>query len=148
MNVRARLAVLARRLAAAGYDGLVMIALWIFATATLMPFTDGAINPPLPYNIPFDLYILAITFAYFGWFWTHGGQTLGMKAWKYEVTELDGSPLRWPGAARRFLLAGISWLLLGAGWLWLLFDREQLTLHDRYSNTRIQRIDKSKGTGN
>lgn len=137
-----KLKLLLRRLASAGYDALILIALWILATGALMPFTGGAIDPPLPWNIPFDLYILGVSFAYLGGFWTHGGQTLGMKAWKFEVVGADGSPLTWTDAAKRFGLGFVSWLFLGAGWLWLLFDRDSLTFHDRFSNTRIRRIDK------
>lgn len=137
-----KLKLLLRRLASAGYDLLILIALWILATGALMPFTGGAIDPPLPWNIPFDLYILGVSFAYLGGFWIHGGQTLGMKAWKFEVVEADGSPLTWTGAAKRFGLGFVSWLFLGAGWIWLLFDRDALTFHDRFSNTRIRRIDK------
>lgn len=133
--------ILARRLATAGYDFLILLAIWIMATGLLMPFAGGAIDPPLPWNIPFDLYILGVSFTYYGWFWTHGGQTLGMKAWKYEAVDADGKPLTWTGAARRFGLGFVSWLCLGAGWIWLLFDRDDLTFHDRFSNTRIRRID-------
>ena len=135
--------ILARRLATAGYDFLILLAIWIMATGLLMPFTGGAIDPPLPWNIPFDLYILAVSFTYFGWFWTHGGQTLGMKAWKYEVVTTEGMPIGFAAALKRFLLALLSWLALGAGWWWLLFDREQLTFHDRFSNTRLRRVDEN-----
>ncbi|MDX1443673.1 MAG: RDD family protein [Gammaproteobacteria bacterium] len=136
-----KLKILLRRLASAGYDFLVLFAIWVFATGALMPFTGGAIDPPLPYNIPFDLYILGVSFAYLGWFWTHGGQTLGMKAWKLEVVTVDGAPIGFNAALKRFGLALVSWLLLGAGWLWLLFDRDALTFHDRYSGTRVRRVD-------
>ena len=28
-------------------------------------------------------------------FWTHGGQTLGLRAWHLRVVREDGAPLRW-----------------------------------------------------
>lgn len=135
---------LLRRLATAFYDFLILLALWIMATGLLMPFTGGAIDPPLPWNIPFDLYILGVSFAYLGWFWTHGGQTLGMKAWKYEVVTVGGEPISLHDAMKRFGLGLASWVCLGAGWWWMLFDPEGLTFHDRYSGTRLRRVDDVK----
>lgn len=129
------------RLACAVYDGLILIALWILATALLMPFTGGAIDPPLPYNVPFDLYILAVSFLYLGGLWRKTGQTLGMRAWRLKVVNERGEPITWPQALARMFAAMLSWLLLGAGWLWILFDREQRALHDVLSRTRMVRVE-------
>lgn len=128
------------RLAGAVYDALILVALWIVATALLMPFTDGAIDPPLPWNLPFDLYIFFVTFLYLGGLWRRTGQTLGMRAWRLKVVAHDGSRITWMQALKRVLAAMLSWLLFGAGWLWILFDREALALHDRLSGTRMVRI--------
>ena len=40
-------------------------------------------------------------------------------------------------AALRFVLALLSLLMLGAGFLWALFDPKGLAFHDRYSRTRL-----------
>ena len=137
-----RLKTLFIRLASAVYDFMILVALWIFATMILMPFTDGAIDPPLPWNLPFDLYILAVSFLYLGGLWRRTGQTLGMRAWRLKVVARDGSRIRWGQALARMFAAMLSWLLLGAGWLWMLFDRDGLTLHDRLSRTRLVRLPK------
>ena len=44
---------------------------------------------------------------YFVWFWSHGGQTLAMKAWKVQVVDSAGQPVREWRALWRYLL---SWL--------------------------------------
>jgi len=136
-----QLRILLVRLTAALYDALILVALWIVATLLLMPFTGGAIDPPLPWNIPFDLYILAITFLYLGGLWHKTGQTLGMRPWRLKVVAAGNGNISWRQALVRMFAAMLSWLLLGAGWLWILFDREQLALHDRLSGTRMIRIE-------
>ncbi len=85
------------------------------------------------------LYLLIATFLFFGGIWTHGGQTIGMRAWRIRVVRRDGERLRWRDAAVRFLGAIVSWGALGLGFLWSLFDRDQLTWHDRWSDTELRR---------
>ena len=73
-----RPATLFRRLAALFYDSLLLLAVWFIATALLLPFTSGeAIRP---HNPLLSSYLLFISFFFYGWFWIHGGQTLGMSA--------------------------------------------------------------------
>lgn len=85
----------------------------------------------------FFIYLLAFGYFFFGWFWTHGGQTLGMRAWKLEVITLDGQCINWTQALFRYIYSIISWIPFGAGYLWMLFDKNNLTFHDRISKTAI-----------
>jgi len=85
----------------------------------------------------FFIYLLAFGYFFFGWFWTHGGQTLGMRAWKLEVITLEGQPINWTQALFRYIYSLISWIPLGAGYLWMLVDKNKLTFHDRISKTAI-----------
>jgi len=55
-------------------------------------------------------WLFAVLGLYFGWFWTHGGQTLAMKTWHIRVVNKQGAPLSWPRALLRYTLA----------WLWFL----------------------------
>jgi len=134
----ARPAGLFRRLAALFYDSLLLLALWFIATALLLPLTHGeairANNPLL------TTYLLFISFFFYAWFWIHGGQTLGMRAWKLQLRNLRPGPISWWQALLRFLVAIPSGLLLGAGYLWLLVDRNKLSWHDRYSETCVVQL--------
>jgi uncharacterized RDD family membrane protein YckC len=130
-----------RRLAAAFYDSLLVLAVLILATLLLLPLTGGqAINPG---NYVYTLYLFAMGFAFFGGFWTHGGQTLGMRAWRLRVVSLDNQPLTWKQALYRYLAAILSWLLLGLGFWWQWLDREGLALHDRLSGTQLIHLQQS-----
>ncbi len=126
---------LMRRLAALFYDSLLLLAIWFIATAILLPLTGGeaikASNPLL------SSYLLFLGFFFYGWFWTHGGQTLGMRAWRLQLGNLRTGPITWIQALLRFMVALPAGLLLGLGYLWMLVDKQKLTWHDRYSETRV-----------
>ncbi|MGD8690123.1 MAG: RDD family protein, partial [Gammaproteobacteria bacterium] len=131
-----------RRLAAALYDSLLVLALLMLGTAALLPLTGGEALyfDNVWIETAFRLYLLALAFLFFGWFWTHGGQTLGMRAWKIRVLREDGRPLHWPDALRRFLWALAGWLPAGLGVFWCLFDAHDRTFQDRMSHTRLVRV--------
>ncbi len=127
---------LLRRLGAALYDTLLLAALLMLASFLYVPLVDQALAPPFNRAI-YQLYLLAISLAYFFWFWVHGGQTLGLRTWRLRLVARDGGAVTWMQAVRRFLAAIVSWLCLGLGFLWVLVDREKLAWHDRFSGTRL-----------
>ena len=134
---------LLRRLAAIVYDLMLLLGILFVATAVVLPLTDGeAVRPGNPI---YATYIFFICFFFYGWFWTHGGQTLGMRAWKLRVQQRNGAGLTWWHALLRFLVAIISWLALGLGFLWILVDPERATWHDRASETVIVRLPPQRG---
>lgn len=126
---------LGRRLGAVGYDAILLVAVWFVATAALLPFSGGqAIAPGQGW---YEAYLLAVAFGYFGWFWTHGGQTLGMRSWRLRLVGDARKSATWGQALLRFAGACVSWLVFGAGFLWVLVDRQGLAWHDHISGTRI-----------
>jgi uncharacterized RDD family membrane protein YckC len=126
---------LGRRFAAIAYDAVLLVAVLFVATAALLPFSGG--EAIAPHNGLYTIYLGVVSFGYFGWFWTHGGQTLGMRSWHLRLAGNGEKGATWGQAMLRFVSAGLSWLALGAGFLWLLADPERLTWHDRLSGTRI-----------
>lgn len=126
---------LARRLLALLYELLLLAA--VLLTGAL-PFVvvaehlEPALRRPL-----FQVYLVALAGIYFAWQWLRGGQTLPMKAWRIRLVTRDGAPLTPRHALARYALALPGSLLLGAGFLWALVDRERLFLHDRLAGTRI-----------
>ena len=57
-----------------------------------------------------QLACFAVGLGFFGWFWTRGGQTLGMRAWNLRVQRPDGSAVRWPIATLRFGVLLLTWM--------------------------------------
>ena len=107
---------LLRRLAALAYDWLLLAALLFGFTFLVIALRGGEAVEPASWW--FNACLIAVGFAFFGWFWTHGGQTLGMRAWKLRLERIDGEALQWSDAARRYVS---SWILAfppGLGFLW------------------------------
>ena len=122
---------LIRRLLAIIYDLFLLVALLFIATAILMGVNQGnAIERGQPLYPFYIAYLLAISFIFYGWFWTHGGQTLGMKTWKMRLQQDNGNAITWPLALIRFITAIFSWLAAGAGFFWSLFSPKKRTWHD------------------
>lgn len=127
------------------YDGLLLFALIAVAT-TLITIPLG-----MPEGISLILFQILIfeliPFMFFTYFWTGGGQTLGMRAWRLKVVRTDGTQLSWGDALKRHLASLFSWLVFGLGYIWILFDRDNLAWHDRMSDTRLIMVDKNQGLG-
>jgi len=60
-----------------------------------------------------------------------------MQTWKMRVVRSDGMSIGIVQAMLRYVLAWLSLLSLGVGFLWAFFDRERQFLHDRLAGTRI-----------
>ena len=125
-----------RRLAAQIYDFFLLIALLFLATALLLPFTTGEAVSAQQLLI-YRIYLAVISFFFYGWFWTHGGQTLGLRAWKIKVLTLDQKPISWNQALLRFATAIVSWGFFGLGFLWILIDKNRRGWHDHLSKTTL-----------
>ena len=127
-----------RRLLAIIYDLFLLIALLFIATTIAMVLSGGnAIVPGQPLYPFYVIYLLIVSFVFYGWFWTHGGQTLGMKTWKMRLQQTNGEAMTWRLALIRFVTAMISWSIVGAGYLWSLFSPSKRTWHDIASRTLL-----------
>ena len=124
-----------RRLAAQVYDLVLLIALLFLATALLLPFNSGTAFSSS--QVFFKAYLLIVSFIFYGWFWTHGGQTLGLRAWNIKVLTFDKKPVTWLQALIRFATALISFGFFDLGFLWILVDKNRYGWHDYLSKTAV-----------
>ena len=147
-----------KRILVAGYDGLLLVAVLFFTLALVMGLFM-AIAPDSLFTNPslldeqklvqltetgrsigsaiFIIHCLTVSFLFYGWFWTHGGQTLGMRAWNLYLIKPDGKFIDWKIAAVRYLGAILSWAVAGLGFTWILLNKQKLAWHDKLSNTQI-----------
>lgn len=163
-----------RRLASGFYDALIVFAIWLLATfIAVIPLTHSHTfesfytqNPGI--KTAYQIVLLALGYAFFGFFWTRGGQTLGMRTWRLRVVCADGAALGWYPALLRYIAMLIPWLLLLlsaelfmaprqtpappvaqlvgaivllvalAGFLWPAFDPQRLSWQDHLSRTLLR----------
>jgi len=152
---------LIKRLVVMVYDGLLLFSVAAFSSAVVMGIylflahlaPESFVMDPSKLENPkitqltelgkliggilVTINVLVVSFFFYAWFWTHGGQTLGMKAWNLYLIKPDGKFIDWKLARKRYLLALLSWLPLGLGYSWILLNRKQLTWHDMWTNTQI-----------
>jgi uncharacterized RDD family membrane protein YckC len=128
---------LAARIAAMVYDWLLLVALYFCTTLIVVTARRGAALAPGTWWYTALLFV--VSFGFYGWFWTHGGQTLGLRAWRLRVERFDGQPLSWTDAAKRFAASAALLVPPGLGLLWMLIDKQSACWHDRLSGTRIAR---------
>jgi uncharacterized RDD family membrane protein YckC len=129
-----------RRLASMLYDGLLLTAVLfiaVFAFSSLTAYKgDGPLRPL------FQLYIVAITAAYFLFFWRNSGQTLAMKTWHIKLVSANGEKIGVGQCLIRIALAAAGIALGGAGLWWAIADRDKQFLHDRLAGTRLLLLEK------
>lgn len=140
---------LGRRMAAITYDALLCVALMMVTTFLYKLVWMGIIGEARMRQLsesgaldadPLLSSILLITlFGFFAHFWTHAGQTLGMQVWGIRVQNADGTAISLWQALLRFVVAIASWLCIGLGFFWSLFDKQKRCWHDLYSETQLVR---------
>lgn len=125
---------LPRRLAAMGYEAILLFAVAFFA-AWIFFFASGGREATSGWpRLALQLFIAVVFAGYFLWCWLRGGQTLAMKAWRIRL--VDVTPRK---ALLRFVLALV---LLPVSILWAPFDRDKQFLHDRLAGTRLVNAEK------
>ncbi|QQX82447.1 RDD family protein [Shewanella sp. KX20019] len=70
-------------------------------------------------------------------FWSYGGQTLGMRAWRLKIQHPNGQNLSMITAAARLV-----WSLLGIGNLWILINGDKLALQDMMTRSEVVELSK------
>ena len=134
---------LMRRVGAMLYDALLVFALLMLTAIPFIAIRGGEAVAPSS-DLFFRLSLLAVIYVFFVGFWIRSGRTLGMQSWGLQLETPDGSVPGIGTASIRFAAAIVSWIPLGLGYLWQLWDKDGLTWHDRISKTRIVHYPKEK----
>lgn len=107
--------------------------------------------------------------GFYGIFWRRGGQTLGMQTWRLKTVNGTGHYLTWPQSILRILAACLMPLLCGLigylihgtraailgsaifgmlfNYIFCLFNRRGLAVHDMLSNTITLKVPKVQHEG-
>ncbi len=138
-----------RRLGAIIYDLLLAIAVYmvagaigfgLFTALTTSGLIDmgeyehiaDLINGVALYKSVYQLWITACVGLFYVLFWSYGGQTLGMRAWRLKIQHPNGQSLSMITATAR-----LFWSLLGIGNLWILINGDKLALQDMMTRSEV-----------
>ena len=103
-----------RRLAATLYECMLLFAVFFIFSYAFLALSRSTFPLPHPQSDIFSAYILLVFAGYFGYFWTHSGQTLAMKTWDIRLVNRAGQSLSWPLALIRYGLGWAGPILLAA----------------------------------
>lgn len=135
-----------RRIAAMLYDSVVIIAIWMvvgfavtaaFGIEGSRSVDEGTVTFNPYYRVAMFVAMLGSAYLFFGWFWTHSGQTIGMQAWKIKVQNSEGAPISWKQVTLRCITAPLALALLGIGYFWMLFDAGKRVWPDLVSRSVV-----------
>ena len=117
------------------YDSILLCAVFFCATFILISsLGEGEIESG---NIFYTAFLIFLAYFYFCWHWVKGRQTLGMRSWTIYVVNESNTALNWKQASLRFAASLLSLIILGLGFVWALFDKKKLALHDHLSKTKL-----------
>jgi uncharacterized RDD family membrane protein YckC len=124
-----------RQLGAITYDSILMISWILFVNSMIFMLVNIPVRTELVYLIS-----LISLYGYFSWSWVKGRQTLGMKAWHFQITNSEGGNINYQQATTRFILAGT--LLVFFGLLYALINPNKQSFQSQYSKTKLIKLNK------
>ena len=125
-----------KRIAAAIYDLLLLLGVW-FASGSIAVWINGGIIESKWIG---PLIVFLSTWIFYGYFWTHGGKTLGMAVWKFEIYSLDKKPVTFYQISIRYFCNLLTFFLFGLPLILIYFTKNNLSLSDIISKTTYQKI--------
>lgn len=139
---------LLRILSALFYDFVVVMGLFMITGFVVLPihqaFTGQEMVAAGSLYLPILLYLVVMLYVCGSW--RFGGQTIGMKAWKFQLVTIDEQSQitrpNWKQLLARFFLAQLSIVLAGFGYWMMLWTRPPRLLHDQLSHTRLMLLNR------
>ena len=127
-----------KRVLALVYDSLLIGAI-VLVLSLLLVF----VNSGYPESDSFVSFIqfFILVFAgpiFYSYFWiANKGQTTGMQAWKIQLVTVDETELNIKKTMLRCLISTISFACFGMGYLWILYDKDNLSWSDILTKTKV-----------
>ena len=116
---------IARRFAAFAYEGLLLFGVVMIAGYLYSSLTQQ--RHALQGHGGLQAFLFLVLAIYFVWFWSHGGQTVAMRAWHVRLVTNDGQSVSQARAAMRYL----------ASWVWFVPALISAWLADLRSTAQI-----------
>jgi uncharacterized RDD family membrane protein YckC len=113
---------------------------WIRMGALLLDFVlIGFLMSVLHHEYNLEFVVLAV---YGAVMWKTRGSTIGGSVFDLRVVRLDGRPIDWETAIVRALSCFLSMVVVGLGFIWIVFDSNKQAWHDKIAGTVVVRVAK------
>ena len=99
------------------------------------------VNNMFDHTDMFSMFLLPLA-IYGAVMWKLKGSTIGGIVLNLQVVRLDGREIDWATAIVRALSCFLSLVAAGLGFLWMLFDSDRQTWHDKIAGTVVVRVPK------
>ncbi|MEL7024470.1 MAG: RDD family protein [Pseudomonadota bacterium] len=134
-----------RRIGALIYDLLAVVAICMIASLPpVMINGAGFTTDDGPVYALYLAYVLILAIGYFVLSWRVKHCTIGMKAWRLELVNLNDGPFTWRQLITRAVVGILAWLPAGIGVWWQNMSASKRTWHDLASDTRVVVLKKQK----
>ncbi len=139
-----------RRIMCIAYEGVILFGVTFFFAYGFSALTQFKAAPG-PLRDIFQLFMVLVYAAYFGYFWSNGRRSLPMKTLQIRLTRQDGGALGPGRALWRYFLAGTMYALCFAGMklaaiallgllvpvAYAFFNKDRSALYDLLAGTKL-----------
>ena len=141
MNDKSYIVFPLKRIAATVYDLFLLLGVWFLVGSIALGVKYLFIGEVSSLNPNFGMALVIFsTWIFYGYFWTHGGKTLGMAVWKFQIYSLDNKKINLKKISIRFFVNLITFLLGGLPLIFIYFSKNNLSLSDMLSKTSYRKI--------
>ncbi|MGB8694126.1 MAG: RDD family protein [Steroidobacteraceae bacterium] len=111
--------------------GLALDVIIVAIACAILPFID--------FDGPHKGFLVLLA-GYAALMWKLKGSTIGGFICRLQVVRLDGRAIDWPTAVARALGCFLSLVVAGLGFLWIVFDADRQSWHDKIAGTVVVRV--------
>jgi uncharacterized RDD family membrane protein YckC len=130
-----------KRIASTIYDLFLLLGVWFLVGSIALGVKYLFVGEVTSLNSNFGMALVILsTWSFYAYFWTHGGKTLGMAVWKFEIYSLDNNKINLKQISVRFFFNLMTFLLAGLPLIMMYFSKKNLSISDSLSGTSYRKI--------
>ena len=141
MNNKSYIVFPLKRIASTIYDLFLLLGVWFLVGSIALGVKYLFVGEVTSLNPNFGMALVILSaWSFYGYFWTHGGKTLGMAVWKFEIYSLDNNKINLKQISVRFFFNLMTFLLAGLPLIMMYFSKKNLSISDSLSGTSYRKI--------
>lgn len=141
MNDKSYIVFPLKRIASTIYDLFLLLGVWFLVGSIALGVKYLFVGEVTSLNPNFGMALVILsTWSFYAYFWTHGGKTLGMAVWKFEIYSLDNNKINLKQISVRFFFNLMTFLLAGLPLIMMYFSKKNLSISDSLSGTSYRKI--------